>query len=89
MRNAGCDVIQHVNIPPLNWIMFLCLGGLTSFLGVQEATSEVMREKINCASHNIQQISAAAAAKTKDIVVLKAHLQQDVDKQEYISMLKA
>lgn len=56
---------------------------------MQKATSEVMRGKISCASHNTEQMSAAAAAKTADIAALKAHLQQDVVKQEYISVLKA
>ena len=75
---------------PLNWIIFFVFGWADIILGVQEATSEVMRGKISCASHNIQQMSAAAAAATtKDIAALKAHLQEDVDKQEYIGMLKA
>ena len=69
--------------------MFLVSGWADVILGVQKATSEVMRGKISCASHSIEQMSNAAAAKAKDIAALKAHLQQDVDKQEYISMLKA
>ena len=70
-------------------VLLTAVISIIDYIGVQRATSEVLRGKICCASHNLQLMSAAGAAKTQDIATLKAALQQDVDKEEYIGMLKA